>query len=305
MKTNSRRGSRSSQRIALVLLFALCGFAVLSYARGRVGVAASVVFSPIISVQTWFLESSGRIPSYFRIQHALIGDIQSLENQLQEREDDAFTVRQLQAENEALSALLDLKKDSSIIASVLARPNQTPYDTFLIDHGATDGLVEGAIVYIQENIAVGVIARTYAQSSLVRLVSAPGTRVTAYIFGPNIFTEAEGMGGGVLRVTVPQGIPLAVGDIVVLPAAGAGAYGEVVSVESLESSPAQYGYVTSPTPLQAVRFVSVATEVAPSISYQTALAVVQSASSTLFSITVPDEVLIGTTTTTTRPAVEE
>ncbi len=304
-KTNSRHGSPNGKRVLWILLFALGGCILLSFFRGGVGTAASVVFSPIVSVKTWLWESSGSIPSYFRTQHALITEIQLLKDQLTEREGDAFTVKELQTENADLRTVLGLRKNESIIASVLARPNQTPYDTFLIDRGARDGIVDGATVYIQGNIAVGIVARAYSQSSLVRLVSSSGIKTTAYIFGPNIFTQAEGMGGGVLRVTVPQGIPLAVGNLVVLPAAGSGAYGEVVSVGSSELSAEQYGYVTSPVPLAAVRFVSVAKNISPEISYQSALDVIKTATTTLFHVAVPKEVLVGTTTATSTATSPE
>lgn len=304
-KTNSRRNSLSRTRYILILALAVCGFVLLAYARGGVGTVASTLFHPLLSIKTWVLESLGGVPLYLRAQQTLISKIQLLENELKEKEDDTVTFKQLQAENNALNELFGLAEHSRIIARVLARPNQTPYDTLLIDRGIADGIVEGAVVYIKENLAVGVIVHAYTQSSLVQLVSSPGVRATAYIFGPNIFTESEGMGGGVLRVTVPQGIPFAVGDVVVLPAGGTGAYGEVVSIEAVESSPEQYGYVTSPISLQAVRYVSVATEATPTISYETAFEVIQSASSTPFRITIPDKILIGTTTATTTAHTEE
>ena len=295
-KTNLLRRSRSGKQHTSVLLFvgALCGLLLLVYARGGIGAIASAVFRPILSVKARLLESAENVPRYFQTQKALIGEVQSLKNQLQERDADAFVIKQLQTENAELHTVLGFAQDLRINARVLLRPNQIPYDTFLIDRGARDGIVEGATVYIQGNIATGVVARAYSDSALVRLVSSPGARVTAYIVGANIFTEAEGMGGGVLRVSVPQSIPLVVGDMVVLPAVGTGAYGSVVSVERTESNPDQYGYVTSPIPIQTVRFVTVAKTAPPTVSYQTALETVKTTSMTLFNIAIPKETLVGT-----------
>ena len=84
-----------------------------------------------------------------------------------------------------------------------------------------------------------------------------------------------------------------VGDVVVLPAVGMGAYGEIVNIESSESSPEQYAYVTTPVPLSALRLVRVSAHALPSISYEAAVQEIQSATSTRFSFTVPDA---GTTT---------
>lgn len=308
MKTNSRRSSRNVRyRAALVLLIAGVGLATLIFARGGLATAGTVIFSPIVSVRAWLWESGGAVSVYFRTRHALDGRIAALEDALRRTEDDARQIRQLRAENEELSTLLGFRKETHITAGVLSRPNQTPYDTFLIDRGAEDGIVENAIVYIEDS-AVGSVVRAYAQSALVRLVSAPGVHTIAYLMGSKVFIEGEGMGGGVLRLSVPQGIPLAVGDVAVLPGSGRGAYGEVVHVESLPSNPEQYGYVTASIPLSAVRFVSVAKEALSDISYEEALAAVKAAPNTLFHVDVPPEAnassTAATSTSVARPGEE-
>lgn len=300
-KTKSRRDLTSGRHIGVLLGIVVVGFVVLGFFRGGVGAAASTVLYPVTAAKAWFMTSSAALPSHFRTQSALIAEIQSLKDAQQARVDEALTRARLEAENAALATQLALQQDETLTARVLMRPDQLPYDTLLIDAGARDGVTEGAIVYIGEKIAVGTVLRSYAESALVRLVSSPGVQASVFVFGPDIFTEAEGMGGGVLRITVPQGIPLSVGDIVVLPAANAGAYGEVIDVVAVESSPHQYGYVTSPATLQSVRFVEVAREVAPVVSFSEAQKIVAAASSTLFMVDVPENVLVGTTT---APATE-
>ncbi|MBI4086467.1 rod shape-determining protein MreC [Candidatus Kaiserbacteria bacterium] len=304
MKTNSRRSSRNAwRRGALVFLFACVGLGLLFSVRGGMAAVGGVIFSPIVSVRAWLWESGGAVPVYFRTRHSLDEQIIALEDELRRTADDAWQVRQLQAENEELSALLGFRKETYITAGVLSRPNQTPYDTFLIDRGMEDGIVENAIVYVEDN-AVGSVIRVYAHSALVLLVSAPGVHTTAYLTGPKIFVQGEGKGGGVLRLSVPQGIPLAEGDVALLPGAGRGAYGKVVHMESLSSNPEQYAYVTTSIPLSAVRFVHVAKEPASHISYEEALEAVTAAPTALFQVEVPPEAHVAATSTPEAPPEE-
>ncbi len=303
MKTNSRRSS-SNRRLLPFLSIAVVGILALFFFRQNIGTVASFVFHPITVTQLWIRESSGVIPSYLRTRQALIDEIQSLKTQLEEHTTDAVQIQALQAENTSLHSAFGLTSPTRLVARVLMHPNQTPYDTILIDRGTADAIKEGAVVYAQGDIAIGSIETVYAKSALVRLVSSPGTHTTAYIFGPNIFTTADGMGGGVLRVGVPQGIPFAIDDVVMLPGAGTGVYGTIVHIESSPSSPEQYGYVTTPVPLQTLRLVSVATDVVPEISYTAALEAVQKGHDTLFSVPVPEGVRIGSSTATTTVTSE-
>src|SRR3990167_10735797 len=115
-RKNSRRSSPSARSIAVACVLALCGFLALMYVRGAASAAASFVFSPILAAKTWFLESSGRVPSYFRTQHALIDEVRSLEEQLRERDGDALIIGTLRQENDLLRELLENKKGGTISA---------------------------------------------------------------------------------------------------------------------------------------------------------------------------------------------
>ncbi len=300
-KTSSRRASRSGRRIGAVLFIALLGFVVLSFMRGGVGGAVAFIVSPITDFKTWIGSSSAGIPTFFRTQGSLVAEVKELRETLAQSAADRFTISWLTKENEVHRAELGLRRDSRVIAGVVVRPGQTPYDTLLIDKGTDDGVTEGAIVYAQGDVAIGSVIRAYNASALVELVSTAGVHSTAYIFGPNIFTDAEGQGGGVLRVSVPQDIPLSVGNMVVLPGASAGVYGAITYIEAPESSPQQFGYVAGPVPLASLRTVEVSTYRAPTISYEEARAVVASASTTLFGVAIPEDVLVGTSTPTTTP----
>lgn len=276
--------------IALVLV----GSALVVFVRGPLGSAASRIFSPVASGRAWLAESSSYLAFRLRSEDALIDRIRVLEEELASRETDALARRTLTAENKAFRDMLGLGAEARIAAGVLARPAATPYDTLLINRGERDGIREGAAVYADDMIALGVVAAVYPESALVLLVSAPGVTSDVYVRGPDMFATAEGRGGGVLRVALPQGVPLAEGNLVLLPAA-AGVYGEVVAVESVAESPYQYGYVAAPVALTTLRTVFVAREPVAALSYEEAVRVLEQAPRALFEV--GDALEVATTTT--------
>lgn len=280
---------------ALGVVAAVCvGFFLIFPATTRQ--LGATLFTPVSSVRTWLAESSSVVPLYLRTQGALVGEVRELKRQLEMRESDAFMRDLLEQENRALAQQLGVSDPALVTAGVISGPSQTPYDTFVIDRGSEAGVVRDALVYVADRIAIGRVVAVYPRSSLVQLISAPGVRSSAYILGPDIFTEAEGMGGGIVRMFVPQGVPLAEGDAVVVPSLGAGVYGRVTHVEALESSPNQYGYVAGPLPLRSIRFVQVGTVEHAPPTYEQAADIVESVRQDIFQIDVPDEVLVGTST---------
>jgi hypothetical protein len=52
------------------------------------------------------------------------------------------------------------------------------------------------------------------------------------------------MGSGVARVSVPQGVPLAVGNLVYLPSVEPGIFGRISYIENRPTQPEQYGYIS-------------------------------------------------------------
>jgi len=138
-------------------------------------------------------------------------------------------------------------------------------------------------------------------------VTTPGFESTVYIFGPNIYTTAEGQGGGILTVSVPQGIPLETGDLVVLPSFRPGTFGEISSIKSLPTDPEQRGYVTLGVPLQSTRYVSVGKGGVEPISFEDAKAVVNDIRADITRVPVPSGVLVdiiedvATTSATSTP----
>jgi len=126
-----------------------------------------------------------------------------------------------------------------------------------IDRGSNHGIEVGAPVFIGKDIVAGLIVHTAPEYSFAQLVSTPGFEATAFIYGPNVVVTMEGMGGGVARVRVPQGIPLSIGDLVYLPSVEPGVFGRVSFVENRPTQPEQYGYISPDIAVSSLYRVSV------------------------------------------------
>jgi cell shape-determining protein MreC len=124
-----------------------------------------------------------------------------------------------------------------ILAGVLARPPESPYDTLTLSAGSSDGIIMNAIVYSSGGIPIGTISQSQANSSQVSLFSTPGRSVSGWVGVNRIPVTLTGMGGGAFSATVTASTTVSVGDTVYLPGPGALPIGTVVRVETDPSSP--------------------------------------------------------------------
>ncbi len=290
-KASSRR-TLLIRRFILIVIFAL--LSVLSVvilpvvARG----IATVVWYPFDVVRVWVAESGSSLPQYIRERRTLLGELEAYKVADATSRGNESTIKKLQIENDEFRKQLGAVPEERLLARVVARPNQLPYDMLMLDRGSNHGVVIDAPVFVGKDQVIGFVSAIHAETSLVTLLSTPGFTASAYVFGPNIYTVTEGMGGGVLRVRVPQGILLQPHNIVVLPAIDSGVYGEVAYVEAAPSQPEQYGYVRTSIPLQSLYYVSIGRQPIVTHSFDDAKTVVADTANKLFSVAVPASELV-------------
>jgi cell shape-determining protein MreC len=222
----------------------------------------------IIRVREYFAHSAAVFPTYIRSRSELEKIITGFEEEIAKESGNRATIARLVHENEELRALLGDSGDERILAGVIARPPATPYDMLMIDRGSAHGIKEGVIVYHTNGHAIGMVSRVYETMSLVTLFSTSGVETTVYVYGPDVFAYAYGEGGGVMRISLPQGIKVTEGDSVVLPSLSMGNIGVIERVISVPTQPEQSAYVTFPVPIQSLHNVTVGTYVAdiPSVT---------------------------------------
>lgn len=257
MKTSFPLHSKQTPRTGRRLMLAAAGVVMLvsiAYVVG--GPIASYVSQPFM-VAAVFMRHENPIAVFFYTRTSLQDRIRSLEAFIDTH---AYDTERLALLEERYGALFEsVREDDLIPAYVVASPNQTPYDTLVLNKGASDGVREGALVYAQDSV-IGRVAHAYTHSAFVILYSTPDVTVPGYIYGPDIFVKGIGMGNGVIRFGVPQGLNVAVGDPVVVPIGDASLYGTVNFIDTDASNPEQHAFVAQKQALASLRVVWVAPE---------------------------------------------
>lgn len=285
-RVNSRRTSQNKYILHVLIIGAVL-LASLWLLPRLIHVATAMVVAPINGVKTWFYESSGSLPQYLRNRTDLVAQINDLNQKLAEGSGDRFTVDMLAKENAELRSLLGDTGEERILAGVIGRPNALPYDMLMIDQGAADGIMAGAPVYIGERTVIGFVQSVTDHTSLVTLITTAGFTSTVYVLGPDIYTNAVGLGGGQLRVGIPQGVIVKEGDLVILPSVTSGVYGSITHIETEASEPEQYAYVAPKNPLGSLRLVAVGKTPMTGSTFDAALKTVEAVRNNLFTVDIP------------------
>lgn len=127
--------------------------------------------------------------------------------------------------------------DLGIVAGVIARPPQSPYDTLVLAKGTEAGVMVGMQVFGEGSVPLGVVQSVSNDFARVLLYSAPGVRTAGWV-GNNLAITLEGAGGGALHGLLSRSAGVTVGDTVFVPGPGLLAIGVVSGIDDDPSSPA-------------------------------------------------------------------
>ena len=166
------------------------------------------------------------------------------------------------ADNASLQEILGRGAQGSashkmILAAILAKPNQSLYDTLLIDAGSKEGIKIGENVFALGNIPIGRVDVVYDDSAKVVLFSNAGEKTEAVISGKNIFLELIGRGGGNFEIDLPKDFVLQKGDQVVLPGINPLVLAITQTIISDPRDPFTKALLTSPVNIEEQKFVEV------------------------------------------------
>lgn len=171
----------------------------------------------------------------------------------------------LKQENERLVELLvNLQKEKSetvlwnnlfptkpvtdfIRASIISKPNQSPYDTFLLDVGQENGVLPGSYIAVNESSVLGTIDTVDTYTSTGILFSSPNVKTNARLERSNYDVVLTGRGGGNMIVEVPREIDTALGDRVLYPAHHNTVIGVIRDITFDERNANKKLFITLPT----------------------------------------------------------
>ena len=292
MKANSRRNLRNKKCLQLALTIAgvVVFFSFIAPLAWRAAVA--IIIEPVVFTKSWLQHSQHAVPVYLRDRATLQNELETLRQQVAELHARPEATAYLEAKNEAFGTFFDQSTEDRIVAGVLLDARTTPHETMVIDKGSADGVVVDAPVYVDAEHVIGLVSAVSTHQSVVQLLTTAGFESTVYIFGPDIYTTARGLGGGVMQVGVPQGIVLETDDLVVTPSVAGGSIGTIAYIDSTPSQPEQYGYVIGPVALHEIFMVTVGRTALVPQSFAEAQTAVADARERITTVPVPDGVLV-------------
>ena len=250
----------------LNIIFGIVFLIILFYFRfgifDRLSSASQILFRPVLIAGNNIGAKFKNISSYFISKNVLYLENQKLQTEVQENDARMLNYNSALLENENLKEILGRSTQGKalrkmILAAILSKPDQSLYDTVVIDAGIKQGIKEGNIVFALGNVPIGRVDIIYENSSKIILFSNAGEKTQAIVSGRNIFMELVGRGGGNFEMTMPSDFILQKGDQVVLP----GLYPYVLAIAQTTifdpRDPFNKILLTSPVNIQELKFVEV------------------------------------------------
>ena len=126
----------------------------------------------ILSFSTSVINAAGiSFDSATMSKEELFNERYALKNQVANLEAQLATLSALKDENEKLQEMLGRKSEKLelVLGNIIAKPNQSPYDTIVIDAGSNNGIINGARVLARGDIAIGTIVEVSTNISKIKL----------------------------------------------------------------------------------------------------------------------------------------
>lgn len=256
--SRDRKNKKTFQKASAGTFLALVLIAFLVWAPHSSSAAVEFFGVPIWKAENYLLTPFVFVENMFTSKEKLLSENQALTNELSAESQELADQNALAGENQALKSMLGRSDNESLIlAAVLERPNQTPYDTLIIDGGAAVGMKIGSEVLSEDSILIGSISDVYANSARVTLFSTPGVKAQVLVGDAHTAATAEGQGGGNFTIKLPRSIPVKEGDLVIAPDLHIKIFGTIQHIDLTPSDSFQTLYFSSLVNPNQLRFVSV------------------------------------------------
>lgn len=251
---NKSKGNR--YRLALFLVWVFVFGAIVFYFLGGVIMRAA---SPLWMGENKITKSLRAGKEFFRSKQSLISENTTLKERLASLELELSSRPPALNEDNALLSLIGrkAKKGTGLVASVLVRPPQTPYDIIVIDAGTDDGVVPDSEVALSEGPVLGMVLEVFKSSAKVKLFSSAGENTSAVLERFNLAVTLEGAGGGNFRIVVPRETPVEVGDRILSADVFSRLLAVVGEVEVKPTDSFKQILARSPANIFSIRFVEI------------------------------------------------
>ena len=228
---DKKRKTKKRITIFIISVFLVYGMFFSAIAPFFSGIAHTAA-TPLWKAGNAFGETFSPFLSYFTSRRELYLENKELKEQIQSMVAKISDRDLLREENKELKKILGRSDERiKILAIVLAKPSQTPYDTLVIDVGQKHGVKKGNII-LSENVVLGRIAEVFYSSSKVVLFSTAGQEITVSVGDDGVSAQAKGLGGGNFEIQLPKNTEVSVGDTIYLSNINPQVFGVVERIES-------------------------------------------------------------------------
>ncbi len=256
--------------VTAVLLF----FAVLFYFKTGIWSGLSYVsgeiFRPVLVLGNNTSGKFRNLGAYLAFKSSLQNENEALWSKLSEADAKILNYDLLRTENESLKEILGRIKDERkiILSAVLSKPNQSTYDTLLIDAGEDKGIKAGDMVFALGDIPIGRVGAVTPNTSKIVLFSSAEEKTQAVVgpsparppvsgAGGNTFYELVGRGGGNFEMILPRDIVIQKGGEAVMPGLYPYVLAKVETTISDPRDPFTKVLLISPINIQEIKFVQI------------------------------------------------
>lgn len=255
-----RRNKPQTYKVGTFVLLAILVIVFVTSARGVVAGGVVWVIQPVLAISRAAHDGFFSFVQTFSSTRTLIAENSALKTELHDLKMRLLDRNILAEENAQLRELMGQSPAGvGVLGSVLSGPGSAPYDTLIVDAGTDDGIQDGDRVFVGENVIIGTVSATYAHSSQVTLLSAPGEKSDVVIvggIGTDAVVIATGRGGGNFEVLVPRDTGVATGTPV-LAAGTSRIIGIVEGAEGNANDPFKKLLLRTPINPQSIRFVRI------------------------------------------------
>lgn len=182
-----------------------------------------------------------------------------LKEDLAKKDIEIIAAKDIERENIELKATLGRVPPGRtvVLSGILAKPNQTPYDTLIIDRGEGDGIVLDQLVFAQGDVLIGEIDSVEKSTAKVLMYSTPGNILQVVYGSTGRYFNARGLGNGSFEVEVSREVEVFEGDLFFYPGLDNTLVGVVRKVEFDPRDSFKKVLMKSPINIQEERWVEV------------------------------------------------
>lgn len=194
---------------------------------------------------------------FFRSKMALVSENLALKESIKDLTLQQIGFSALKDEYASLKSILGRETPQGfILAGVLVRPPQAPYDNLIIDAGLEEGIRVGDVVFASDVIVLGTVVEVFEHTSKVELYSTAGKTISGFISRTNTHVDIVGRGGGDFEVSIPRDIVVTETDIFVTSGVSGFVIAGVKAIDSRPTDSVQKVLAQSPANMSQIRWVT-------------------------------------------------